>query len=130
MEKLIENGKRVLQENGGDLNDIRLGFHLPPFNSISHLHLHIISPVSQMSFLNRGIFKPNTLWFASVMNLFLIILDSFYFFRSSKFLRKFQKAVKCRCLIKFQVLVLYKMVYFIDKVFKTHDYKNKNFKVT
>lgn len=66
VDKLIYNGKKVLQDNGGDINDIRIGFHCPPFNSIAHLHLHVISPVSEMSILSRIIFKPNTWWFQSV----------------------------------------------------------------
>lgn len=63
---MIEVGKNVLQENGGDFNDVLLGFHRPPFNSVGHLHLHIISPASQMNFLSRLIFKPNTWWFQHV----------------------------------------------------------------
>nr|XP_023015929.1 histidine triad nucleotide-binding protein 3-like [Leptinotarsa decemlineata] len=64
--KLVECGKKSIGENGGDLNDIRIGFHCPPFNSISHLHLHIISPASQMNFFSRLVFKPNTWWFQAV----------------------------------------------------------------
>ncbi|XP_017774970.1 PREDICTED: histidine triad nucleotide-binding protein 3-like [Nicrophorus vespilloides] len=63
--KLIETGKRVLVENGAEVDDLQMGFHWPPFNSISHLHLHLISPASQMGFLSRQIFRPNTWWFAS-----------------------------------------------------------------
>ncbi|XP_057651379.1 adenosine 5'-monophosphoramidase HINT3-like isoform X3 [Diorhabda carinulata] len=63
VERLIEIGKKVLEENGGTIEDARLGFHLPPFNSINHLHLHVISPMSEMSFFSRLIFKPNTWWF-------------------------------------------------------------------
>ncbi|VEN47676.1 unnamed protein product [Callosobruchus maculatus] len=66
LEKLIENGKRVVVEQGGDVDDIRLGFHCPPFNSISHLHLHVISPASDMGFYSRLVFKPNTWWFQTV----------------------------------------------------------------
>ncbi|XP_060521022.1 adenosine 5'-monophosphoramidase HINT3-like [Cylas formicarius] len=66
LNRLIEHGKRTVGDSGGDVQDLRLGFHLPPFNSVSHLHLHVISPASQMSILSRVIFKPNTWWFASV----------------------------------------------------------------
>lgn len=44
----------------------RFGFHWPPFNSITHLHLHAIAPVSEMSLTSRIIFKEGTLWFVSV----------------------------------------------------------------
>ncbi|RZC38150.1 histidine triad nucleotide-binding protein 3-like [Asbolus verrucosus] len=59
--------EHILADKGGDVDDVRLGFHLPPFNSIAHLHLHVISPASGMSTLSRLIFKPNTWWFSSVI---------------------------------------------------------------
>lgn len=43
--------------------DSLLVFHLPPWNSIDHLHLHVIANRSTMSFFN-GYFKylPGTAW--------------------------------------------------------------------
>lgn len=67
VEKLITVAKKVLEEKGCDLNDIRLGFHCPPFNSVGHLHLHVIAPASGLSFLSGAIFRPNTWWFTAVM---------------------------------------------------------------
>lgn len=66
VEKMLDVGKRILQEKGCNLENSRFGFHCPPFNSVKHLHLHVISPVSELSFLNRGIFAPNTWWFLTV----------------------------------------------------------------
>ncbi|CAH1098723.1 unnamed protein product [Psylliodes chrysocephalus] len=66
IERMVQIGKKVLEDNGGDVNDVRLGFHCPPFNSISHLHLHVISPASEMGFFSRLVFKPNTYWFQCV----------------------------------------------------------------
>ncbi|KAH6921560.1 hypothetical protein HPB50_002225 [Hyalomma asiaticum] len=43
-----------------------MGFHWPPFTSISHLHLHVIAPVADMSMLARVIFMPGTPWFCLV----------------------------------------------------------------
>ena len=57
-----------------DSNDIRLGFHWPPLNSIRHVHLHAIAPVSQMSLFSKLIFMPNTFWFASVSLLVMITI--------------------------------------------------------
>lgn len=71
---MIDIGKNVLRENGGDVNDILLGFHRPPFNSVGHLHLHIISPASQMTFLSRLIFKPNSWWFEQVSILLISVV--------------------------------------------------------
>lgn len=61
-----EIGNKILLENGGDINDVLSGFHRPPFNTVGHLHLHIISPASQMSTISRLMFRPNSLWFECV----------------------------------------------------------------
>lgn len=61
-----EIGNKILLENGGDINDVLSGFHRPPFNTVGHLHLHIISPASQMSTISRLMFRPNSLWFQCV----------------------------------------------------------------
>lgn len=68
MEKLVSEGKRILLEKGANLNDVLMGFHWPPFNTVSHLHLHLISPASELGLMHRYMFKPNTLWFVSVMH--------------------------------------------------------------
>jgi diadenosine tetraphosphate (Ap4A) HIT family hydrolase len=41
--------------------DYRLVFHVPPFNSVDHLHLHVIAPASEMSLFYRVIkYKGDT----------------------------------------------------------------------
>lgn len=47
-----------------DKNELVLGYHVPPFNSVNHLHLHIIYPRSKMGFWHRFIYSGNT-WFRS-----------------------------------------------------------------
>jgi len=37
-------------------HDYRLVFHVPPFNSVNHLHLHVVAPASQLS-LFHGMIK-------------------------------------------------------------------------
>ncbi|RWS31113.1 histidine triad nucleotide-binding protein 3-like protein [Leptotrombidium deliense] len=67
----IKNPKCLTSDDitlGGDLNDTLLGFHWPPFNSINHLHLHVISPKSEMSFFQRIIFRPS-FYFTTVESL-------------------------------------------------------------
>uniref|UniRef100_A0A131XAW9 Adenosine 5'-monophosphoramidase HINT3 n=1 Tax=Hyalomma excavatum TaxID=257692 RepID=A0A131XAW9_9ACAR len=64
--RLIEIGKHVLEQRGGSTDSLRMGFHWPPFTSISHLHLHVIAPVAEMSMLARVIFMPGTPWFCLV----------------------------------------------------------------
>ncbi|MGH0155591.1 UNVERIFIED_CONTAM: hypothetical protein FKN15_064111 [Acipenser sinensis] len=64
VEKMVEVGKKMLQQNNiTDLNDIRLGFHWPPFCSIAHLHLHVLAPASQMGFISRMFYRIDSYWF-------------------------------------------------------------------
>lgn len=70
LEKLIKE-----KSPGLDEEDIRLGFHWPPFNSIAHLHMHGIAPVHKMGFFQNIIFKPSNKWFCTVSTLTRIDLD-------------------------------------------------------
>jgi len=54
----------LFEKNGQtDLSEISLGFHIPPFNSVKHLHLHGISKKSDMRFIGRMIFRENSFWY-------------------------------------------------------------------
>lgn len=66
LNRLVEIGKQVLEQRGGSLDSSRMGFHWPPFTSISHLHLHVIAPTAEMSTLGRLIFMPGSAWFTTV----------------------------------------------------------------
>eukprot|EP00126_Sphaerothecum_destruens_P005327 Sdes_comp18701_c0_seq1m9002 len=64
----IEFLKKTVEEKGEIFaaQQSRVGFHWPPFNSIQHLHLHVIYPVSSMKFIsNHLIFRENSWWFRS-----------------------------------------------------------------
>ncbi|GIY45400.1 histidine triad nucleotide-binding protein 3 [Caerostris extrusa] len=67
--RLVEIGEIILKNNSASISDARFGFHVPPFNSIRHLHLHAISCVNEMGFISRLIFKPDSYWFITASTL-------------------------------------------------------------
>ena len=47
-------------------NDYKLCFHIPPFNSVDHLHLHVLAPASEMSWLYRDVkYNCGAIWCTS-----------------------------------------------------------------
>ncbi|KAH8344509.1 hypothetical protein KR067_002724 [Drosophila pandora] len=63
--RMEEGLKKFLREKGVATDDALLGFHLPPFITVNHLHMHAIAPRSQMGFLSKLIFLPSA-WFKTV----------------------------------------------------------------
>ncbi|KAH8377788.1 hypothetical protein KR093_007133, partial [Drosophila rubida] len=55
-----------LKSKGVDTSHAVIGFHIPPFISQHHLHLHGISPKSKMGLWNRINFLTPSFWFKSV----------------------------------------------------------------
>ena len=46
-----------------DANDYVLCFHVPPFNSVDHLHMHVLAPTSGMAWIHRyGKYRCGTRW--------------------------------------------------------------------
>ncbi|XP_049612551.1 adenosine 5'-monophosphoramidase HINT3 [Syngnathus scovelli] len=67
VERMAEMGKCALEKNKvRDLKDIRLGFHVPPFSSVPHLHLHALAPASKMNESSQRRYGPQSHWFISV----------------------------------------------------------------
>ncbi|KAM4522762.1 adenosine 5'-monophosphoramidase HINT3-like [Odontesthes bonariensis] len=61
VERMTKLGKAVLRDRGiADMEDIRLGFHKPPFISVGHLHLHVLAPSSKISQSMEYKFTPGT----------------------------------------------------------------------
>lgn len=67
VERMEEMGKSALQRNKvTNLDDVRFGFHLPPFSSVPHLHLHVIAPASELSSRSLTRYGPQSCWFITV----------------------------------------------------------------
>ncbi|XP_060937625.1 histidine triad nucleotide-binding protein 3 [Limanda limanda] len=74
VKRMIEKGKEILQKNNfTDLSDVRFGFHWPPFCSVTHLHLHVLAPASQMGFMSRLFYRLNSYWFITAEQLIEIL---------------------------------------------------------
>ncbi|XP_040920362.1 histidine triad nucleotide-binding protein 3-like isoform X2 [Toxotes jaculatrix] len=67
VERMEEMGRSILERNKVcDLDDIRMGFHLPPFSSVPHLHLHALAPASKMNFRSQLRYGSQSYWFITV----------------------------------------------------------------
>ena len=55
-----------LEPEAYENKDYQLCFHVPPFISVGHLHLHVLAPVSEMKFPFTTKFWTGTLWCADV----------------------------------------------------------------
>jgi len=70
LQELQQAAHAVLQEQMPTAyaqKDYILCFHIPPFNSVNHLHMHVLAPASTMSFPYRYIkYKTNTRWCISL----------------------------------------------------------------
>ncbi|CAL7939918.1 unnamed protein product [Xylocopa violacea] len=64
-DKIVSTVNIISEKQGLDPAATCTGFHWPPFNTVHHLHLHVISPTSNISIINKIVYKPNSSWFVS-----------------------------------------------------------------
>ncbi|KAH8298263.1 hypothetical protein KR018_012212, partial [Drosophila ironensis] len=73
----MESGMAAfLRSKNVDPEKAIIGFHIPPFISVKHLHLHGIYPPSDMSWGNAISFT-SSFWFKKVLYLFTYICKTF-----------------------------------------------------
>ncbi|XP_072017818.1 adenosine 5'-monophosphoramidase HINT3-like isoform X3 [Amphiura filiformis] len=66
VEYMHKVGRRILETKGATMENTRSGFHWPPFNTVQHLHLHMIYPENEMRFVARLQYKLKSAWFVTV----------------------------------------------------------------
>ncbi|KAK9722259.1 hypothetical protein K7432_002800 [Basidiobolus ranarum] len=66
VQKMKVVGQRLLREQGYSEDNIRLGFHIPPFNSIDHLHLHCLGLPFRNWWIGGKYSRNTPLWFNSI----------------------------------------------------------------
>lgn len=66
IEEMSEMALSIIREHEHEAfrnNDYLLRYHIPPYNSVDHLHLHVLAPASKMSFIMKfGKYLEGTLW--------------------------------------------------------------------
>mmetsp|Transcript_17076 Transcript_17076/g.24955 ORF Transcript_17076/g.24955 Transcript_17076/m.24955 type:complete len:222 (+) Transcript_17076:99-764(+) len=62
---LVDTGKEVVKQQGLEHHEVRHCFHVPPFNSIDHLHMHVIVNPKSMNWKNKKKFTPGFINYAS-----------------------------------------------------------------
>ncbi|XP_029352352.1 histidine triad nucleotide-binding protein 3-like [Echeneis naucrates] len=67
VEHMKAMGMSIMEKNKVcDLDDVRMGFHIPPFSSVPHLHLHALAPASKMNIKSQLRYGPQSHWFITV----------------------------------------------------------------
>ncbi|KAF9435113.1 hypothetical protein BGZ76_006863 [Entomortierella beljakovae] len=58
----------LLNENGHDPQASKLGFHVPPFNTVDHLHLHVLGGKFKSKFRTLK-YETGRMWYKDLSQL-------------------------------------------------------------
>ncbi|XP_011686623.1 PREDICTED: histidine triad nucleotide-binding protein 3-like isoform X2 [Wasmannia auropunctata] len=61
LDKIIATVDIISEKMKLDPASTRTGFHWPPFNTVNHLHLHVISPIEKLNFIRKAMFSSTFL---------------------------------------------------------------------
>ncbi|CAM9099203.1 unnamed protein product [Ascophyllum nodosum] len=70
LEQMIEVGKKLLKDRAGltpnqQTAQASLGFHMPPWTGVPHLHMHAIAPLKSLKWWQRLNFLAGSFWYQS-----------------------------------------------------------------
>ncbi|KAK3836129.1 MAG: HIT-like domain-containing protein [Linnemannia gamsii] len=68
LEKMRLKGIDLLKERGHDPEDSRLGFHVPPFNTVDHLHLHVVGGAMKSNYRKLK-YETGRMWYMDLTQL-------------------------------------------------------------
>ncbi|KAG0267238.1 hypothetical protein BG011_007647 [Mortierella polycephala] len=68
LEKMRLKGMDLLRERGHDPEESKMGFHVPPFNTVDHLHLHVLGGAYK-SRLRKLKYETGRMWYMDLTQL-------------------------------------------------------------
>ncbi|KAF9174179.1 hypothetical protein BGX21_007100 [Mortierella sp. AD011] len=68
LEKMHQKGIDLLKERGHDPEVSKLGFHVPPFNTVDHLHMHVLGGQFKSKF-RRLKYETGRMWYMDLTQL-------------------------------------------------------------
>ncbi|KAF9191270.1 hypothetical protein BGZ50_009485 [Haplosporangium sp. Z 11] len=68
LEKMRLKGMDLLRERGHDPEESKMGFHVPPFNTVDHLHLHVLGGTYK-SKLRKLKYETGRMWYMDLTQL-------------------------------------------------------------
>ncbi|KAI8601127.1 HIT-like domain-containing protein, partial [Dissophora ornata] len=68
LEKMRQRGIELLKDHGHEPEASKLGFHVPPFNTVDHLHLHVLGGAMKSNFRKLK-YQTGRMWYMDLAQL-------------------------------------------------------------